>query len=358
MQGKNEQQIGVSYVNIDSIKPYEKNARSHGQEDVKSIVASIREFGFNDPIGVWNDIIVEGHGRWMAAKELGMETVPVLRLDHLTDEQRKAYGLAHNKTAELSSWNFNVLDAELKDIAAIDMSQFGFDMAAVDPQEPKGQQEIREDDFDMEPPEEPEAKPGDIYILGGCRLICGDCTDPNVIDKLMDGQKADMVFTDPPYGMKKQNEGVENDNLNYDDLLEFNRQWIPLTFDAMKENGSWYCWGTDEPLMDIYSEILRPMKKQTGEKKLTFRNLITWDKGVGMGQLSEAFRMYPIADEKCLFVMMGRQNYGETKDDYWEGFEPIRKAFIQMRDRLGLTTKDVERLAGKTTVSHWFAKSQ
>lgn len=358
MQGKNEQQIGVSYVNIDSIKPYEKNARSHGQEDVKSIVASIREFGFNDPIGVWNDIIVEGHGRWMAAKELGMETVPVLRLDHLTDEQRKAYGLAHNKTAELSSWNFNVLDAELKDIAAIDMSQFGFDMAAVDPQEPQGQQEIQEDDFDAELPEEPEAKPGDIYILGNHRLICGDCTDTNVIDKLMDGQKADMVFTDPPYGMKKQNEGVENDNLNYDDLLEFNRQWIPLTFDAMKENGSWYCWGTDEPLMDIYSEILRPMKKQTGEKKLTFRNLITWDKGVGMGQLSEAFRMYPIADEKCLFVMMGRQNYGETKDDYWEGFEPIRQAFIQMRDRLGLTTKDVERLAGKTTVSHWFAISQ
>ena len=141
MQGKNEQQIGVSYVNIDSIKPYEKNARSHGQEDVKSIVASIREFGFNDPIGVWNDIIVEGHGRWMAAKELGMETVPVLRLDHLTDEQRKAYGLAHNKTAELSSWNFNVLDAELKDIADIDMSQFGFDMAAVDPQEPEPDEE-------------------------------------------------------------------------------------------------------------------------------------------------------------------------------------------------------------------------
>ena len=167
-----------------------------------------------------------------------------------------------------------------------------------------------------------------------------------------------MVFTDPPYGMKKQNEGVENDNLNYDDLLEFNRQWIPLTFDAMKENGSWYCWGTDEPLMDIYSEILRPMKKQTGEKKLTFRNLITWDKGVGMGQLSEAFRMYPIADEKCLFVMMGRQTYGETKADYWDGFEPIRQAFIQMRDRLGLTSKDVERLAGTTTVSHWFAISQ
>lgn len=141
MTGEQNQKIDISYVAIDSIKPYEQNARKHGDEDLKSIMASIREFGFNDPIGVWNDTIVEGHGRWLAAKQLGMETVPVLRLDHLTDEQRKAYGLAHNKTAELSSWNFNVLDAELKDIAEIDMSQFGFDLAAVDPQEPEPEEE-------------------------------------------------------------------------------------------------------------------------------------------------------------------------------------------------------------------------
>ena len=167
-----------------------------------------------------------------------------------------------------------------------------------------------------------------------------------------------MVFTDPPYGMKKEKDGVLNDNLNYDKLLDFNKLWIPLTFDAMKSNGSWYCWGIDEPLMDIYSEILRPMKKLTGEKKLTFRNLLTWDKGSGQGQLAAEHRMYATADEKCLFVMMGRQTYGRTEDDYWEGFEPIRLALVKMRDDLKLTTKDVEKYAGATTVSHWYSRSQ
>ena len=190
------------------------------------------------------------------------------------------------------------------------------------------------------------------------RLICGDSTDVNVIDKLMDGIKADMVFTDPPYGMKKENEGVLNDNLNFDDLLDFNRQWIPLTFGALKDNGSWYCWGIDEPLMDIYSNILKPMKKQKGQDKLTFRNLITWDKGNGQGQLDAGKRMYAIADEKCLFVMMGRQTYGETEADYWDGFEPVRTALIAIRDSLGMNTEEVIKYAGATTCSHWFAKSQ
>ena len=159
--------------------------------------------------------------------------------------------------------------------------------------------------------------------------------------------------------MKKESDGVLNDNLNYDDLLAFNKKWIPLTFDVMKKNGSWYCWGTDEPLMDIYSEILKPLKKLKGEDKLTFRNLITWDKGSGMGQLSSDFRMYPIADEKCLFVMRGRQTYGETEADYWEGFEPIRTTLIKLlKTDLNMSTDDIIRYAETTTCSHWFAKSQ
>ena len=118
--------LQIEYVGIDSIQPYEKNARSHGKEDVKAIVKSIEEFGFNDPIGVWNNQIVEGHGRLLAAKELGMKEVPIIRLDELTDEQRKAYALAHNKTAELSDWDFDVLASELQEITDIDMTEFGF----------------------------------------------------------------------------------------------------------------------------------------------------------------------------------------------------------------------------------------
>lgn len=119
-------ELKIEYLGVEELKPYENNARKHGGVDIEAIKKSIEEFGFNDPIGIWKDnIIIEGHGRLLAAKELKMDKVPVIRLDELTDEQRRAYTLAHNKTAELSSWDFEKLEAELENID-IDMSDFGF----------------------------------------------------------------------------------------------------------------------------------------------------------------------------------------------------------------------------------------
>lgn len=157
--------------------------------------------------------------------------------------------------------------------------------------------------------------------------------------------------------MKKEKAGVINDNLNYDDLLEFNKKWIPITFDNLKENGSWYCWGIDEPLMDIYSSILKPMAK---ENKITFRNLITWDKGNGQGQLSSDFRMYPIADEKCLFVMCGINCLTLNADNYWEEYEPIRKYLYEQRIKCGWDIPTMKTIAGHSDKSrdHWTSKSQ
>lgn len=125
--------LNIEYLPINALTPYEKNARKHQTVDVDAIVASIEEFGFDDPIGVWGEqnIIVEGHGRLLAAKKLGIESVPVIRLDHLTDEQRRAYALAHNRTAELSEWDDVVKELELAGIKEIDMSLFGFDMENV-----------------------------------------------------------------------------------------------------------------------------------------------------------------------------------------------------------------------------------
>ena len=117
----------LEYVPVGELQEYEKNARKHSDEDVGAIIESIREFGFDDPIGVWHGVIVEGHGRLMAAKRLKMKEVPVIRLDHLTDEQRRAYALAHNKTAELSEWDFDLLDMEINDIS-LDMESFGFEL--------------------------------------------------------------------------------------------------------------------------------------------------------------------------------------------------------------------------------------
>lgn len=125
------QEIQVEYVPIEQVIPYANNARKHGEEDTDAIMASIKEFGFTNPILVWKNIICAGHGRLIAAKRLGMDKVPVIHLDYLTDEQRKAYILADNKTAELSEWDFDILAAELEDIADIDMSQFGFDLDSV-----------------------------------------------------------------------------------------------------------------------------------------------------------------------------------------------------------------------------------
>lgn len=120
--------LKIEYIGVNDLKPYENNARHHEDYDVNAIADSIEMFGFNDPIGVWSNenIIVEGHGRLMAAKKLGMTEVPVIRLDHMDEEERRAYGLAHNKTAELSMWDFGKLEEELTNLS-LDLEGFGFD---------------------------------------------------------------------------------------------------------------------------------------------------------------------------------------------------------------------------------------
>ena len=343
--------LEVEYVDINAIKPYKNNAKRHPIEQIEQIKKSIEEFGMDDPIGIWHDEVVEGHGRLIACKELGYKEVPIIRLDHLDEEQRRAYALIHNQLTQNTDNDPDIEAEELEKILDIDMSEYGFDIN-FDEEE----QEIVEDEV-PEVPEEPKAKLGDIYQLGNHRLMCGDSTNEEDVAKLMNGVKADMVFTDPPYGMKKENDGVANDNLNYDDLLEFNKKWIPITFKELKDNGSWYCWGIDEPLMDIYSNILKPMQK---ENKITFRNLITWDKGSGQGQLSSEFRMYPIADEKCLFVQVGIQCLTLNADQYWEEYEPIRKYLYDERMKCGWDIPTMKTIAGHSDKNrdHWTSKSQ
>ena len=194
----NDLQLNIEYLPVDQLTPYQNNARKHQREDVGAIVESIKEFGFDDPIGVWggHNVIVEGHGRLMAAKKLGMKQVPVIHLDHLSDEQRRAYALAHNRTAELSAWDEVVKELELSSITEIDMSLFGFDLSAL---EDDG--EAVEDDYDIDAPVEARAKLGDIYQLGRHRLMCGDSTDVNAVNKLINDTEIELLLTDPPYGI-------------------------------------------------------------------------------------------------------------------------------------------------------------
>jgi len=344
-------------MNVNDLIPYINNPRIN-DEAVDVVAASIKEFGFKNPILIDKEnVIIAGHTRLKAAKKLGLKEVPTIKIEDLTEAQIKAFRIADNKTSEFSEWDFELLEIELE---GLNDEFTGFDMKELDDMFSDDEEviEVEEDDFNKEPPEELISKKGDIWLLGNHRLMCGDATKKEDVERLMDGKRADMVFTDPPYGMKKEKDGVLNDNLNYDDLLEFNKKWIPLSFDNLKENGSWYCWGMDEPLMDIYSEILKPMIK---ENKITFRNLITWDKGHGQGQLSEDFRMYAIADEKCLFVMCGVQGFNNNSDNYFEGWEPVRSYLEKEIKKIGESDQKIANALGYKdgrTVNHWWSKSQ
>ena len=223
-----ENKLKVEYVDIDTIKPYKNNAKLHPKEQIEQIKKSIENFGMNDPVGIWNNEIVEGHGRILACKELGYKQIPVIKLDHLTDEERKSYIIAHNKLTMNSDFDIDVLRTELENLKELDfdLELTGFNVDELDDIfQVEEEQEIIEDDFDIEPPEEPKAKLGDIYQLGNHRLMCGDSTSKEDIAKLMNSVKADMVFTDPPYNIAysgiKDKRTIENDKMSDEDFVGF-----------------------------------------------------------------------------------------------------------------------------------------
>ena len=343
----------IVWMNPDDLVPYEMNAKLHPASQVEHIANSIKAFGWTQPIVVdENNVVVIGHGRLMAAKELHLDKVPVVCRDDLTEEQINACRLADNKTNE-SGWDFSKLEEELAQLAidGIDMEQFGFEVGEdfVD-----HTQEIAEDETpDVQ--EEAVSKPGQIYQLGRHRLMCGDSTDHKTVESLIGEAVIDMVFTDPPYGMKKENEGVLNDNLNYDDLFEFNKKWIAVSFSFLKDTGCWYCWGIDEPLMDIYSGILKPMKKAN---QIVIRNYITWAKHSAFGIGSDLQLSYPRETEKCWFVMKGMDWNNNNAEFFNTKYEAILCYMQNEADKAGLKPSDIKDICGVQMYSHWFTKSQ
>ena len=174
-------------LKIADLTPYEGNAKLHPKEQVEQIKKSIEKFGFCDPIGIWGEknIIVEGHGRLLALQEMGETEVDCIRLDHLTDEERKAYTLAHNKTTMSSDFDFDTLEAELKALGEMDldfsMADFGFDLS-----EFEEQKEVVEDEVpQVDEASEPIVKRGEIWKLGDHYLMCGDSTCREDVERLM-----------------------------------------------------------------------------------------------------------------------------------------------------------------------------
>ena len=204
---------------IASISPYGRNAKKHPEKQVNQVADSIREFGFNQPIVVDKDgVIIVGHGRYLAAHLLGLEMVPVLQVD-ISEEKAKAYRLADNKLNE-SDWDMELVVAELKELSLASVDLTGFDRRLV----------LQNDDKDDDVPAVPKVartQPGDLYELGGHRVLCGDSTQQASYVQLMSGAHADMVFTDPPYNVdykgsgKNTSEGIMNDKMADAAFLEF-----------------------------------------------------------------------------------------------------------------------------------------
>lgn len=183
--------MDIKELKMSVIKPYEKNPRKNDNA-VKYVAESIKEFGFKVPIVIdRNGVIVAGHTRYKAAKQLKMKTVPCLVADDLTDEQVRAFRLADNKVAEQAEWDVDLLDEEMADILDIDMGMFGF------LNDNEKTEEATEDDYEINPPEEPKAKLGEIYQLGRHRLMCGGSTILNDVEKLMGGDTSGYVTYRP-----------------------------------------------------------------------------------------------------------------------------------------------------------------
>lgn len=202
----------IEHWPMDKLLPYARNARQHSDEQIAQIAASIAEFGFVNPILTGADgVLVAGHGRLAAARKLGLSTVPVVVLDHLTPTQRRALVLADNRLAELSTWDDALLRIELEALQdeGFDLDLTGFDADALAEllagEEPEHEGQT-EDDAVPEMPEEPVSRPGDVWRLGPHRLVCGDATTAEAYAQLFpDGERADMVFTDPPYNVNYAN---------------------------------------------------------------------------------------------------------------------------------------------------------
>jgi DNA modification methylase len=344
----------IIYKDINSLISAEYNPRQLNKEQYNNIKDSLKRFGFVDPVIInknkdRKNIIIGGHQRVKVAKDLKINKVPCVELD-LDIDKEKELNIRLNKN--VGEWDFDIL-ADLFNID--ELIEWGFkeeELVGFDIEEEK---EGLTDDDDIPEDVEPVCKLGDIWQLGNHRLLCGDSTKKENIDILLDGNKAELLHADPPYGMGKEKEGVLNDNLYKEKLDTFQMEWYKSFRSYLTDNASVYIWGNAENLWRLwYNASLKDYER------LTFRNEIVWDKGHGLGMSSEKHRQYPTTSERCLFFMLGEQGFNNNSDNYWAGWDYIVHYLKEEKEKSKLSIKDFKKIAGHSINSgcHWFDKSQ
>ena len=251
--------LQIEYLQTDSLVPYINNPRVNDRA-IDAVAGSIAEFGFKNPIIVdRNNVIIAGHTRLLAARKLGLDQVPVIRAEDLTEKQVKAFRIADNKTAEFSEWDDELLAMELEGLEDMFTGFSEDEIDALLGQD--GPTDVVEDDFKVVLPEEPKAKPGDIYQLGKHRLMCGDSTKLEDVQKLMGGEMADMVFTDPPYnvnytGGTKDSLKIQNDNMDDSTFYNFLHDAFSCMLEVTKPGGGIYICHADSEGVNFRSAMV------------------------------------------------------------------------------------------------------
>jgi DNA modification methylase len=284
--------LSIDMESVDALIPYAANSRTHSDEQVAQIAASIKEFGWTNPILIDGDnVIIAGHGRLLAARKLGMEKVPIICIDHLTKAQQKALVIADNQLATNAGWDMDMLKAEIEGLKLedFDVDLLGFDDKFLDGLlEPEPTEGLTDEDAVPEVPETPKTVLGDVWVLGNHRLMCGDSTSIDAVEKLMDGAKADMVFTDPPYGVsydggqfhsgdvniKRAREKLKNDDVDlYEDAVKIS---------ALVCNGPVFMFYADTVPFGLYRGI-----EAVGGEVVA---LLIWKKTGGYGAMGASYK--------------------------------------------------------------------
>lgn len=295
----------IKKIKVDDLIPYANNSRLHSDEQVLQIASSIKEFGFLNPIIIDGDNgIIAGHGRVMAAKKLGIDELPCVDASHLTPAQKKAYVIADNKIALNSEWDVDALRVEFEALREMDfdIELTGFSLDEISELEIEEIAPEYEEDADGEigePPEEPKTKEGDVWILGKHRLMCGDSTSIDAVEKLLENKKANLVFTDPPYGVsytgghnEKKRTGIIADTLEDDALTGLFYGALLSAIPNTEDNAPFYVWYADRKSVETFAAL--------SQLPLKLRAVIAWYK-VKSG-LGAFMSQYIPNHEPCMYL--------------------------------------------------------
>ena len=247
-------------VDIDRLIPYARNARTHSKEQILQLRSSLREFGFVNPIICDKEYnIIAGHGRVLAAKAEGLTEVPCVFVEHLTEAQKKAYILADNRLAINAGWDEELLALEFADLKefGFDLEITGFDAAEIEKLFSDNGDNVDDDDFDLTAALEQAAfvLPGDVWTLGRHRLICGDATEAETVRKLMDGRKANLVLTDPPYNVNFEGSSglkIKNDSMKADQFYNFLLSAFKCFYENLTDGGAFYSFHSDSEKVNFF----------------------------------------------------------------------------------------------------------